>query len=101
MISGGLTGALAAGAGGGRPAPTGPPAVGLDQKVIGLLNLAIRVLTVYISAEQDQEDKASVATCIAQLQKVLAKDQAEARQRGGGGGGGGGAPGGPAPGRPF
>lgn len=43
-----------------------------------LLSDALDTLAQYLKVEPDEADKATVATCIANLQKVRAKDQQEA-----------------------
>jgi|SRR5215831_248867 len=96
-----LLAALAAGPG---PQDQGPaPGAGSDSASV--LSDALDSLNQYMQIEPDESDKAVIATCIAQIQKIRAKDQSEQdgmlqgkttprglRKAAAAGGGGGGAP---------
>lgn len=53
------------------------PAPGGETAAISHLQAAMSALKAYVQVEPDQEDKAVAMTCLANLQKVLAKDQKE------------------------
>lgn len=60
--------------------PQQDPSAGDDSSAdpVAALDDALTALQTYMSVEPDEADKATVATCIASLQKVKAKDQQEA-----------------------
>lgn len=59
--------------GGGQP----DDGSGAPADPVAALDEALQALSAYMDVEPDEADKAIVATCIANLQKVKAKDQQE------------------------
>lgn len=76
LMAGGPGGPPGLGGPGGPPPDQGPPDQGGDP--VDILQKMLDLYQQYMQVEPDEEDKAVAADCGAKIQKLLAKNQAQA-----------------------